>query len=126
MWGNDCFNILDLGNLGLITSRYGSIFWRIPIMTKKDKLQHLIITSLLKDGQIEVQLPDGITLQVGITKEGKDGQKVKDPGYCWVNTCQDDRTAFIDTYNLSLRYPDHDNIIFVDHDEEERSRLAVV
>ena len=95
-------------------------------MTRRDKLQHLIITSLLEEGQIELLLPDGITLQVGITKEGKDGYQEKDPEYCWVNMSQDERSAYIDTYNLSLGYPDHDNIIFVDHDEDERRRVAVV
>ena len=95
-------------------------------MTTRDKLQHLIITSLLSEGTVKIMLPNQTTLEFGITQEGKDGDMELVDDYCWVTVSQDDRTAHIDTYNLELGYPDHDQIIFVDHDEEERRRVAVV
>lgn len=72
-------------------------------MTRKDRIQHLLITHLLEDGEISLILPDGIVLEVGVTKETKHGvEKCKD--YCWVTATQDERATFLDQYNLSLQY----------------------
>jgi hypothetical protein len=81
---------------------------------------------LLQEGQIELLLPDGIKLEVGITKEGRNGHLEKCPDYCWVNTSQYERTAFIDSYNLTLGYPDQGSIILMDQDDDERKRVAVL
>ena len=96
-------------------------------MNRKDKIQYLFITHLLKEGRIKLMLPDGITLEVGITKEGRDGFLEKCPDYCWVNTSQHERSAFIDSYNLSLGYPaDEDKFVYVDQNDSERSVIEVV
>lgn len=51
---------------------------------RESKIQELVIKHLLSNGELQILLPDGLTLDIGITQEGKDGglHKVKD--YCWV------------------------------------------
>jgi len=84
-------------------------------MTKKDKIQHLLITHLREEGHIELVLPDGIILEVGVTKEGRSGDLEKCDNYSWVIATQDDRTVSIDSYNLGLRFMKQDSrIVFED------------
>jgi hypothetical protein len=82
-------------------------------MTRKDKIQYLLITYLLNHGAIELQLPDGIELEIGITQEGKHGI-CKEKDYCWVVTSRGDRQAALDSYNLGLSFEEDNNIIFID------------
>ena len=73
-------------------------------MDSKDKIQHLLITHLLKEGTIDLTLPDGIRLEVGITQEGKDGyQRIAD-NYCWVTASHGDRETSIDSYGLEVKF----------------------
>ncbi len=81
-------------------------------MTKKDKIQHLIISYLLENGQIAINLPDGLNLEIGITQEGKHGNLIKKDNYCWVVANMDDRTASIDSYNLGLKFLSDENLVF--------------
>jgi len=75
-------------------------------MTRKDRIQHLLITHLLQDGEISLTLPSGIVLEVGVTKLTKHGiEKCED--YCWVSATQEERSTYMDSYNLSLQYPRH-------------------
>lgn len=97
----------------------------------KNKIQSLLVSHLLKHGQIELLLPDGVTLEIGITQEGKDGEIVKKDDYCWVITSRDDRSTSIDSYNLGLKFQDKDNILvledsFTDQNGEPVRRLDVV
>lgn len=73
-------------------------------MTKKDKLQHLLITTLLDDGHIELVLPNGLTVELGITKENELGDLEKCDDYCWLIATQQDRSVCIDDYNLGIKY----------------------
>ena len=73
-------------------------------MNSKDKIQHMLITHLLKEGKISLTLPDGIQLDVGITQEGRNGYEQKCENYCWVTASQGDREAFIDSYGLEMKY----------------------
>lgn len=74
-------------------------------MTRKDKIQCLLIRHLMAEGEIALTLPDGMTLEVGITKEGKNGS-AKRSDYCWVQTTQDERATFMDSYSLHMSYPE--------------------
>jgi len=85
-------------------------------MTKKDKIQYLLITHLLKFGEIQLALPGGTVLTLGITQLGKRGKELCDD-YCWVQTSQDERTTYIDTYNVGVTCPD-DKLVFMGEDEE--------
>lgn len=97
----------------------------------KNKIQSLLVTHLMKHGQIELLLPDGVILEIGITQEGKDGEIVKKDDYCWVITSRGGRSTSIDSYNLGLRFNDEKNVLvledqFVDQNGEQVRRLDVI
>jgi hypothetical protein len=80
---------------------------------KKNKIQSLLVNHLLQEGSIELILPDGMILEVGLTQEGETGNLEITPDYCWVIASQHDRTVSIDSYNLGLRYSqDEDKLIY--------------
>lgn len=74
------------------------------------KIQALLIEHLLSQGEITLLLPDGVSLEIGITKEGKNGTEITND-YCYVKTARDGKSAILDTYNLSLQYTDKDNMV---------------
>lgn len=92
---------------------------------KTRKLQHLLIKQLLERGTVELLLPDGITLEIGIVQEDKHGDLVKTDDYCYVVASRDDRTAMIDTYNLGLQFEDKgDSIIYEGTDIGEDGEIV--
>lgn len=97
----------------------------------KNKIQSLIVEHLLKHGQIELVLPDGVTLEIGLTQENQDGKLTIQDDYCWVIASQGGRATSIDSYNLGIRFADKENILvfedkFVDNDGEQVRRVDVV
>jgi hypothetical protein len=92
-------------------------------MTRKDKLQYLLITYLLEEGQIEFVLPNGVKLELGITKEEKHGTEIKDD-YCYVIASQDDRIMSLDSYNMGLQFDN--NRIFLDEANTDNHTVAVI
>ncbi|MEI7485888.1 MAG: hypothetical protein WCJ72_00535 [Chryseobacterium sp.] len=97
----------------------------------KNKIQCLIVEHLLKHGQIELFLPDNVTLEIGITQESQSGKFIKKDNYCWVMASRDDRTACLDSFNLGLRFADEKNALilddsFINQDGEQVRRLDVV
>ena len=97
----------------------------------KRKIQSMIVEHLMKHGQIELLLPDNVTLEIGITQENQTGKFVKKDDYCWVMASQNDRTACIDSFNLGLRFADDKNTLiledsFVNQNGEQVRRLDVV
>jgi hypothetical protein len=100
-------------------------------MSSKSKIQSLLVTHLMKHGQIEIKLPDGVVLEIGVTQEGKDGElEVKD-NYCWVIASREKRSACMDSYNMGLRFEDNADIFvfedrFTDASGEAVRRLDVV
>ena len=85
-------------------------------MNSRDKIQHLLITHLLKEGSIEIALPQGMHLALGMTKEGKRGTQIQD-NYCWSSLQQDDVEISLDKYNLGVRFGT-DRMIFEENDED--------
>lgn len=85
-------------------------------MTKKDKIQYLLISHLLEEGQIQLVLPDGLVLEVGVIKEGRDGDLEKRDDYCWLIASQRNRTVSIDSYNLGLRFSEDKSKMIVEDD----------
>lgn len=75
-------------------------------MTKRDKIQFLLVSQLLEEGHVQLRLPDGMLLEIGITQEGECGDLVKCDNYCWVIASQKNRNIAIDSYNLGLRFLD--------------------
>jgi len=70
----------------------------------KSKIQRLLVEYLMKEGAVELCLPNGMVLEVGVTQENKYGNLEITPDYCWVVASQKNRSVSIDTYNLGLRY----------------------
>jgi hypothetical protein len=98
---------------------------------KKRKIQALIVEHLLKHGQLEILLPDGVKLEIGTTQENQNGKLVRKDDYCWVIASRDDRSTSLDAYNMGLRFSDDDKILvfedkFIDQDGENIRRLDVV
>jgi hypothetical protein len=98
----------------------------------KNKIQALLVNHLLKKGQIELLLPDGVVLEIGTTQEDKDGSLRINENYCWVIAKnKDDRSVCIDSYNLGLNFTDDENMIlfddsFIDETGKKIRRVNVV
>lgn len=97
----------------------------------KNKIQSLLVEHLLKHGQIELVLPDGVTLEIGLTQENKNGEITIKDDYCWVIASQGGRATSLDAYNMGLRFAADEKIIvfdekFTDQDGEQVRRLDVV
>jgi hypothetical protein len=87
-------------------------------MTKRDKIQHLLISLLLEEGQVSLNLPDGMSLDIGIVKENEKGELVKDNNYCWLIASQKNRDVCIDSYNFSLKFQDDSGRIIMEDSPE--------
>lgn len=80
---------------------------------KGRKLQYLLISELLKQGTVELLLPDGMTLEIGIVQEDK-GKLIKSENYCYVVASRDCESALIDSYGLGLEFESEETTILYD------------
>jgi hypothetical protein len=71
---------------------------------KINKIQQLFVEQLFKEGSVELALPNGMVLEVGVTQENRYGDLEITPDYCWVVASQKNRSVSIDSYNLGIRY----------------------
>jgi hypothetical protein len=85
-------------------------------MSKSSRIQSLIIKHLQKFGSLDIKLPDGMDLEIGITEQTKDGE-VKSKDYCWALIKRDDRTTSLDRYSLWCSF-DHPTRKLVDNTEK--------
>ena len=90
-----------------------------------NKLQYLLIKELLKTGTVELLLPDGITLEIGITQEDKHGQLKKSDDYCYVVASRGGKSTLLDTYNLGLRFEDEKDILIYEDTSVDNNGVAV-
>lgn len=96
-----------------------------------NKIQSGLIRHLLKHGHVQILLPDGMELEIGITQEEQDGRLVKKEDYCWVIATHKGRSTSIDPYNMGLRFSEDDKTLilednFYDFNGEKIKRLDVV
>lgn len=70
----------------------------------RNRIQRLLVEYLMKEGNLQLSLPNGMVLEVGVTQENKYGEQEITPDYCWVTASQKNRSVCIDNYNLGLRY----------------------
>ena len=76
------------------------------------KLQYLIINQLVEQGSVSLMLPDGVTLEIGITQENQFGELKKQEDYCYVvATSKDGRSAMLDSFSLGLQFQDSEDTI---------------
>jgi hypothetical protein len=97
----------------------------------RNKLQGQIINHLLKHGSLKVLLPDGVTVEMGLNQLDDEGELRKAQGYSWVIASKEDRMASLDSYNLGLRFADHQSTIlyedqYVTEDGEAVRRVDVI
>jgi hypothetical protein len=97
----------------------------------KNKIQSMIVEHLLKHGQLEIFLPDGVTLEIGLTQENANGELEVQEDYCWVIASQGDRSTSLDSYNMGLRFEDKENVLlfedkFTDQNGEQIRRVNVI
>jgi hypothetical protein len=77
------------------------------------KIQNLFINELFKEGHVELTLPTGMTIEVGVTQENRNGDLRIQDDYCWVIASQEDRSVSIDPYTFGLRFSeDPDRMIY--------------
>jgi hypothetical protein len=89
------------------------------------KIQHLLVSHLLKNGSINLILPDGIELEIGIIQENSEGELVMDDKYCYVVATRDNKSILLDSYNLGLQFEDNDDtIIFEDRVLSEEGNVV--
>lgn len=93
---------------------------------KSLKLQYLIIHQLLEQGSVSLMLPDGVTLEIGITQEDESGKLKKVEDYCYVvATSKDGRATMLDSFNLGLQFQeDEDKIICEDRVVNDNGTLV--
>lgn len=96
-------------------------------MDKVSKIQQLLIAHLLEKGQISLLLPGGMSVEMGIVQEGKNGPQKTDD-YCWVTANQNNNLVNIDSYNnLYLQYPERSGKMLIeDKFEEEGISITVL
>ena len=74
---------------------------------KESKIQELIIKYLLSNGEIQILLPDGMQLDIGITQEGRNGELHKTDDYCWLIAQREGDTVAIDSYHAGMKFLDN-------------------
>lgn len=91
----------------------------------KSKIQSLLVNHLLKHGQISLLLPDGVTLEIGLTQEDEEGKLVVQDDYCWVIATHKNRSTSIDPYNMGLRFSDNEKTLIFDDKFTDKNGEAV-
>ena len=78
---------------------------------KQTKIQELIVKHLKEHGTLDILLPDGIVLEIGITHTDRKGNVVKADDYCYVVAAREDKKTLLDSYNIGLSFADADDSI---------------
>jgi hypothetical protein len=100
-------------------------------MSKKN-IQTLLIKHLMEKGQIELLLPDGVKLEIGVMQLDKQGDLVNCiENYCYVVANREDKSLLLDSYNAGLQFTeDKDTMLFDDvtkgTDGDSIRRLEVI
>lgn len=81
----------------------------------KKNIQTLLIKNLIDEGHVELILPDGIRLEIGVTQEDNRGNTInciKD--YCYVTVRRDNVAFLIDSYAACLQFVKRENTLRVE------------
>lgn len=85
-------------------------------MNTPKKLQSILIRQLLEKGTVQLILPDGVQLEIGITQEDQFGKPQKSEDYCYVTAKRQGKTIMLDSYNLGLQFEEEDNTIVLENE----------
>lgn len=92
---------------------------------KTRKLQYLIISQLLEQGSVQIILPDGVILDIGILQEDRFGNMKKADDYCYIVASRNGRKAMIDSYNIGLQFEsDKDAMLFEDETPDQSGKIV--
>ena len=82
----------------------------------KRNIQTLLIKHLMEEGEIELLLPDGIKLEIGVMQRNKKQELVNCiENYCYVTAERSDKKLLLDSYNVGLQFTDdQDTMLFDD------------
>ena len=75
------------------------------------KIQQMFVEFLMREGALELALPNGMVLEVGVTQENKYGDLEITPDYCWIVASQKNRSISMDNYNLGIRYSGEEKMV---------------
>ena len=82
----------------------------------RNRIQYLLNEYLERNGSIDLLLPDGVEIAIGITQQGKRGvEKMSD--YCWVTTTRGNCTTIMDKYSMSMEF-DNESQCLVNQSEQ--------
>ncbi len=100
-------------------------------MKINSRLQALLMAQLQTNGIVELVLPDGVVVELGITQINHNGDLVKADDYCWVIASREDKSVSLDKFNVGVRFEDKPDMVviddrFTDHDGVDVRRLDVV
>ena len=100
-------------------------------MKTSSKIQSLIVRHLMKHGSIQIRLPDGVLVEIGITQEDIQGKYTIKDDYCWVLASQEDRSVGFDSeYNMAIQFDTCSKLVVLDdnivQDGATYRRLEVV
>lgn len=96
-------------------------------MAKINKLQYLLMNSLQKFGSVNLLLPDGMTLQIGITQTNNRGEEVKTDDYCYVVASRKDSSSVVmDSYNLAVSFPNEEDTLVYQDEYDGQATLEVI
>ena len=96
------------------------------------KIQSLLIKHLMEVGHIELTLPDGIKLEIGVVQEDETGKVINCiEDYCYVTATRDETGFLLDSYNTVLQYSEEQSKILIEDSTYDRQgqpirRLEVI
>ena len=83
--------------------------------TPKKNIQTLLIKHLIDKGHVELILPDGIIIEIGVTQEDNHGNVVNCiEDYCYVTIRRDNVAFLIDSYAAGLQFIERSNTMLVE------------
>lgn len=90
---------------------------------REAKIQALVVEHLLSGQELNITLPTGFEIELGLSNSFRRAQKLQED-YCYVKVSNGDRNIFMDTFNQALEYKSNDGkIVFV---EDNRSDSQVL
>ena len=95
------------------------------IMSKLNNIQSLLIKYLMEKGQINLLLPDGVELEIGVMKESKRGKWTNCiDDYCYVEVSKEGKNFLMDSYNMGLQFvKNSDTMVFQDESIRDDGKL---
>jgi len=101
--------------------RHDSINGGDQMAKTRNSIQSVLNAYLERKGSIDILLPDGVELEIGITRQGKLGVE-KSSDYCWVVATRDDRATSIDRYSMSMEFDDTSSVV----DQTDQGRVTII